>query len=159
MSPINISKWILYGILAIAVWFGMLMLDQARQVKGYNKARAEYAAQASHANAQRTALAEPIAAKQAIAQERIKIITKTLIQKVPVYVSNTSCSLPGGFRLLHNAAAANVQVSDTPGLIDAAAVPAQAAAGTVVENYGTYHETAARLAGLQAWVRAQEGLN
>ena len=156
---LNPGRWLLYGGLVIAVGFGVMALDQSRQAKGYNRAQTEYAAQASQADAKREALAEPIAAKQTQVQERIRTVTKTLIQKVNVYVPNDSCPLPGGFRLLHNAAATHGQVPDTPSFADAAPVAAQAVTGTVVENYGTCHETAARLAGLQAWVRAQEGLN
>lgn len=158
MSLLNPGRWVLYGVLAISVWFGVLALDQSRQAIGYDKAQAEYAAQASQADAKREALAQPIAAKETKVQEQIKTITKTLIQKVPVYVKADACPLPGGFRLLHDAAATNGPVPDSPGLLDAAAVPAAVATETTISNYGTYHETAARLAGLQAWVRAQEGL-
>ena len=155
MSWLNPGRWMLYGALIITLWFGVLALNQSHQAKGYGKAQAEYAAQASHANAQRAALAEPIAAKQVVVQERIKTVTKTLIQKVPVYVPNTSCPLPGGFRLLHDAAATDGQLSRTTSLADAAPVAAQDAAELVIENYGIARTNAARLVGLQEWVKAQ----
>lgn len=155
MSWLNPGKWLLCGALVVAVWFGAMALDQARQAIGYKKAQDEYAAQAGQADAQREALAAPIAAQQTQAQGRIRTITKTLIEKVPVYVKADACALPPGFRLLHDAAAANVEVPDATGLVDAAPVPAADAASTIVSNYGIARSNAAQLVGLQEWVKAQ----
>lgn len=88
---------------------------------------------------------------------RVKVIREkgqTIVRQVPVYVPAGSCDLPGGFRVLHDAAAANT-VPDPAGIPDAAAVPAADAAATVADNYLTCHETAARLTALQGWVRGQ----
>ena len=65
--------------------------------------------------------------------------------------------MPGGFRVLHDAAAHGV-IPDPARIADAAPVPAAAAAGTVAGNYGTCIENAQRLTDLQAWVRAQRAL-
>lgn len=93
--------------------------------------------------------------------DRIKVVRekgKTIIQEVPRYVSATDCPLTGGFRVLHDAAAAG-EVPDPAAIADAAPVPAATAAGTIASNYGTCHETAATLTALQAWVREQAALN
>lgn len=78
-----------------------------------------------------------------------------IVQEVPVFVPAGSCELPGGFRLLHDAAAANGPVPDAAAVADAAPVAAQAAATAVFDNYGTCHETAQRLTSLQDWILAQ----
>lgn len=93
--------------------------------------------------------------------DRVKVIREkgqTIVRKVPVYVPAGSCDLPPGFRVLHDAAAANT-IPDPAGIPDAAAVPAQDAATTVADNYLTCHETAARLTALQEWVRGQQKVN
>lgn len=155
-SPwLNPGRWILCGLLLVSLYFGVLALDQARQKVGYDHAQTEYTAQAEKADEKREAVAAPLAVKQEAAQVKIRTVTKTLIEKVPVYVQADACPLPGGFRLLHDAAAANVEVPDATGLVDAAPVPAADAASTIVSNYGIARSNAARLVGLQEWVKAQ----
>jgi len=78
-----------------------------------------------------------------------------IVRNVPVYVPAGSPDLPGGFRLLHDAAAANEPVPASPGVADAAPVTAQAATVTVAANYAIAAENSARLTGLQDWVRQQ----
>lgn len=90
--------------------------------------------------------------------EKIRGDTQTIVRQVPVFVPAGSCDLPGGFRVLHDAAAQG-SVPDPAGAADAAPVPAQAAAATVVDNYGTCRETAERLTSLQQWVREQKAIN
>lgn len=81
-----------------------------------------------------------------------RVITKTLTEQVPVYVSADACPLPGGYRLLHDAAARG-DATPAPAGTDAPAVPAQDAATTVIENYGACRQDQARLTSLQEWVR------
>ena len=159
MAWLNPSRWLMLAALMAALAVGYFEWAHHQQLIGYNKAHAEYAAQARAVDGKREAIAEPIAEKQAAAQVQIRTVTKTLIEKVPVYVkADSDCTLPGGYRLLHDAAAANVQVPDAARITDAAPVPADIAATTTITNYGACHETAARLTGLQDWVRAQRGL-
>lgn len=92
--------------------------------------------------------------------DRVKVIREkgqTIVREVKVFVPADSCELPGGFRLLHDAAASNT-LPDPAGIPDAAAVPAQAAAATVADNYAACHESAERLTSLQDWVRRQQEL-
>lgn len=84
-------------------------------------------------------------------RERIKYITKTVKENVYVYVPQGTADLPGGFRVLHDAAARG-EVPNPAGVTDAAPVPAQDAAATVAENYGTCNDTADQLERLQQWV-------
>jgi hypothetical protein len=90
--------------------------------------------------------------------EKIRGDTQTIVRQVPVFVPAGSCDLPGGFRVLHDAAAEG-SVPDPARAADAAPVPAQAAAGTIADNYGTCRETAERLTSLQDWVKQQQAIN
>lgn len=87
--------------------------------------------------------------------DRVKVVhekAKTIIKEIPVYVPSDTCLLPGGFRVLHDAAAANT-LPDPAGIANAPAADAQAVATTVAGNYATCHEIREQLIGLQAWAR------
>lgn len=82
-----------------------------------------------------------------------------IVKEVPVYVPySTACQLPGGWRLLHNAAASGA-LPNPASRADAPPVTAADAATTVAANYASCHETAEQLTALQAWVRAQESIS
>ena len=92
--------------------------------------------------------------------DRVQVVagrTKTIIKEVPIYVPADSPSLPPGFRVLHDAAATG-ELPDPARIADAAPVPAQDAAETIVSNYGTCAETAEQVIALQDWIRAQQGV-
>ncbi len=94
--------------------------------------------------------------------DRIKTIREKgdeVVRKVPVYIPSDSPDLSGGWRLFHAAAVGEGPLPDPTGAADAAPVPAQVFAITLAENYTTYQETAARLTGLQSWVKEQCKLN
>lgn len=92
--------------------------------------------------------------------EKIKTIKEkgdVIVKQVEVLVPDGTCDLPGGFRLLHDAAAANT-IPDSTKADDAERVPAQTAATTIAENYTTCNAAIADLEGLRRWVREQEQL-
>lgn len=92
--------------------------------------------------------------------DRVKVIKEkgdTIIQKVPVYIPASTPDLPGGFRLLHDGAVLGA-TSESTSPTDAAPVPVRDAASTIAKNYETCHITAARLEGLQEWIREQQAL-
>jgi len=107
------------------------------------------------------------AASQAVAiadqrsQDQIRTVTKTLIQKVPVYVSATTDArypVPWGYVRLHDAATVGDDLSAaaaSPGRPDDSPsdVAASEAAGVIVANYGSCRADQARLAALQAWAK------
>ncbi|SFB73937.1 hypothetical protein SAMN05216344_102154 [Polaromonas sp. OV174] len=157
MSWLNPGRWLLYLALAGALLLGYSAWADHQQDVGYQRAQGKYAAQARTVDTRRADVAAPIAAKQEAAQVQIRTVTKTIIEKVPVYVKADDCPMPAGFRVLHDAAADGV-IPDPAGIPDAAAVPAQDVASTVASNYGACHETAARLVGLQEWINAQGAL-
>ena len=160
MNPLLLTtliRWLMWLAVGVAVVTGYYFWADHIGYKREAEVRAEYQAQADDADAKRAAIAAPIVQKEAAAQAVIRTVTKTIIKEVPTYVQATACPLPGGFRVLHDAAA-NGEVPDPARVADAAAVPARDAAVTVAENYGTCRENATRLSGLQEWVRAQATL-
>ena len=149
-------------IALLALLVGLALGYQAwakhQQALGYQTARADYAKQAKAADDAREAIAAPIVEKQEAAQVQIRTVTKTLIEKVKVYVPSNSCPLPAGYGRLHDAAATNVKIPDTATGLDDSTIPAQDAIAITIENYGIANSNAARLTGLQEWVRSQEAL-
>ncbi len=103
------------------------------------------------------AVAQRVAVRQQAAQDRVRLVTKTITREVPAYVTlnaDAGCTVPAGFRLLHDAAAAGVPAAAEPAGQSADApsgVSLSAVADTVTTNYGICHETAERLKGWQDW--------
>ncbi len=148
--------WI-YVALALSAIGGYFGWSAYQQNIGVKKTVAAAEKKAVVVDAKRAAVAAPIEARQEAAQIKIRTVYKTIIKKVPIYVKADDCPMPGGFRVLHDAAA-NGTVPDPAAVADAAPAPAADVAATVADNYGTYFETAERLLGLQAWVAAQQAL-
>lgn len=90
--------------------------------------------------------------------DRVQVVrekAKTIIKEVPVYVpSDSNCDLGGGFRVLHDAAAAN-ELPDPARITDAPAADAATVAETVADNYGTCHAIREQLISLQNWIKTQ----
>ena len=103
------------------------------------------------------AVAQAAAVHLQAAQDRVRTVVRTITREVPTYVTiqaDAGCTVPAGFRMLHDAAAAGVPpASDAPGgAADApSGISLSAVAQTVTSNYGICHETAERLKGWQAW--------
>lgn len=82
--------------------------------------------------------------------EKAQVITKL----VPQYIPADSCDLPGGFRVLHNAAVSN-SIPEAPGGADDVPVTAREVATTVTHNYEVCNKNAAQLISLEAWADQQ----
>lgn len=157
LDMMNPTRWIILACAIGALVLGAFALvDQIGDVRE-GQVRAEYAAQAVRVDAKRDAVGAPIAAKHEAARVQIQTITKTIVKEIPRYVKADACPVPGGFRVLHDAAA-NGQVPDAARIPYAAPAGVADVAETVASNYGTYHEVAARLRALQEWVNAQVSL-
>ena len=108
---------------------------------------------AAHVEAKQAAVTTQVVTEYV---DRIKVVRQRgadVVKEVTKYVPSDSCPLPGGFRLLHDAAARGVPLG--PGVTDARAVPAQDAAATVTSNYSTCLEMRTQLIALQGWVAKQ----
>jgi hypothetical protein len=101
------------------------------------------------------------AQKEQAAQDRIVLVTKTIVEKVPTYVTpeaDARCVIPVGFLRLHDAAAAGLPpVSEATGKPDDApsGVELHTVTETVVGNYGVANSNAEKLGALQEWLRQQ----
>lgn len=82
---------------------------------------------------------------------------QTITKEVPVYVPATTPDLPGGFRLLHDAAATGAAL-DASGGANAPPVSAQDVAATIAENYTSCRATAEQLKALQQWEFEQQSI-
>lgn len=94
--------------------------------------------------------------------ETIKEKGDVIIKEIPMYITkvdDSMCAVPNGFVLLHDSASRN-EVPDTARTPNAGAseVKISEVAGTVVENYTTYHQVSAQLKALQQWVKEQQAI-
>jgi hypothetical protein len=85
-------------------------------------------------------------------RDRIKVVKEkgdAIVQQVP-FIVRGECELPGGWRVLHDAAAAGDFPEDSERAIAAAkSVDAVTAARTVASNYAIARENSEKLAALQ----------
>lgn len=87
----------------------------------------------------------------------VRVAGATIIKEVPKYVPISTCSLPGGFRLLHDAAAAG-DATLAAGSSDAPSVDYQTLTETVADNYTACRLNAEQLTAIQGWVRAERSV-
>ena len=148
-------------LLVIAVAAATLAL--ASYHLGASRVQAKWDAEKSHAAiaTAQTEAAQAQATTRVVTQyvDRVKTVRERgqqIVKEVPVYVQTSPDvpDLPGGFRVLHDAAARG-ELPEPAGVADARPVSAQDVAATVAGNYGTCHETAGQLTALQDWVRQQ----
>lgn len=93
-------------------------------------------------------------------KDRVQVIHekgKTITKLVPQFIPADSCDLPGGFRLLHDAAVSGTIPSAAEG-VDAAPVPVTTAATTITENYTTCKAAISDLEGMREWAQQQRQL-
>lgn len=145
----------LVGIVAVSA-IGGFQYGEGRVTAAWDAER-----EAAKLAAAQTATTQAEVTTQVVTQyvDRVQVVKergKDIIKEVPIYVSSAAaCDLPGGFRVLHDAAAQG-QLPDPARVADAPAASVETAAATVVENYATYHEVAEQLKALQSWVSQQE---
>ena len=152
--------WVALALLAGGLFYGHTRYNAGQEdVQG--KWDAEHARMAAEIADLKTKQGKVTTKVETKYVDRIKTIREkgdVIVREVPVYVPADSCDLPGGFRVLHDAASQGI-VPDPADIPDAAPVPAQEAAGTVAGNYSTCLQNAEQLTGLQEWVREQQRLN
>jgi hypothetical protein len=109
----------------------------------------------------------------AAAETTVKVVTKyvnkiqvvkeagdVIYKEIPIYITkndDSKCAVPNGFVMLHDSASRN-EVPSTTRTVDArtSEVKISDVAGTVVENYTTYHQVSEQLKALQSWVKEQQ---
>ena len=91
--------------------------------------------------------------------DRVQIVqgkSREIIKEVKVYVQDT-CTLSGGFRLLHDSAIYN-ELPDSTRIADAETISVEAVAQTVIENYQACNINSETLSSLQSWVKEQSAI-
>jgi hypothetical protein len=105
---------------------------------------------------------DAIAVQQQATHDRIRTVTKTIIEEVPTYVTaqaDAHCTVPLGFIRVHDAAADGLppvplgsgRSADAP-----SGVAISSVAATVAGNYGLCNGFREQLMGWQAWYTGQQ---
>ncbi len=92
--------------------------------------------------------------------DRVQIVqgkSRAIIKEVKVYVKDDTCTLSGGFRLLHDSAANN-ELPDPARIADAETVSFETATKTIFENYEACNVNSETLSSLQQWLREQSAI-
>lgn len=158
MSNLVTKLLVALGLLA-SLWayyaFTQQQLTDARSDAATQKTRADdLAAQLTAAKADTRIVTKYV--------DRVRTVTErgaTIIQKVPVYVPQTTvaaCPLNHGFVRVLDAAAAGTDLPAAASAADAAAagIGLDTVANSVVNNYTTANSIREQLIALQGWVRA-----
>ena len=130
------------------------------------KAELKVAQKVIQRTAKADAITQRVGEKSEAAQVQIRTVTRTIVEKVPVYVpapTDARYPLPNGLVRLHDASALGLDPAALPnpagGLDDAASTVAASDLATVLAgNYGQCREDQQRLTDLQDWVRQQQAL-
>ena len=91
--------------------------------------------------------------------DRVQIVqgkSREIIKEVKVYVQDT-CTLSGGFRLLHDSAVNN-ELPSPSRIADEETISVEAATQTILENYQACNVNSETLTSLQSWVREQSAI-
>lgn len=158
LAWLNPGRWLLYLALAGALALGYLAWREHQRELGREEVREQFAREAQATDRKREVVTQVVEREVVKTVRQIEVVTETIIKEVPVYVQADLPALPGGFRVLHDAAARG-QVPDPAAIHDAAPVAPAAASSTLAANYGTCHADQERLKGLQRWVTQQQALH
>ena len=108
-----------------------------------------------------TGIKQAVVSDQTVTQyvDRVQIVqgkSREIIKEVKVYVQDT-CTLSGGFRLLHDSAVNN-ELPSPSRIADAETISVEAVAQTVIENYQACNVNSETLSSLQSWVKDQSAI-
>lgn len=162
MVGIKIPTWLWAGALAVAAFIGYSWLL-------YNNGKDSVQDEWDASIARGRVIVEELKKQQVqvttkvetVYVDRIKTVYEkgdTIYEQVPVYIEVGVPDLPGGFRLLHDAAATNT-IPSPAGIPDAKPVPVRDAAGTISRNYTTCNAAIEELQGMRAWAWEQYQLS
>lgn len=151
------QRWAVYGALAGAAAIVCTGWGYYLGMKNLWEYQAEQARSAIPVVVKQGTVTERVVTKYRDRIVKVKgetqFITKEIVRYVP---ASADPVLPTGWVLLHDAAATRTVPAAPDGIdVAAPAIAASQAARDVVENYGTCHETAIQLVGLQDWIRHQ----
>lgn len=152
-------RWLALPIMLLAVgFFGGWRVDEWRRGAAETKAveRVVRVVQTQGA------VNETVATKQQAEQDRVVYVTRTLTKEIPIYVpaeADHHCVINNGFRVLHDAAAADVLAiplgSDEPADANSG-ISLSAVADTVVNNYSIANQCRTQVENWIDWYNAQK---
>lgn len=153
LAAVGLALWLVHGH-GVGEGVSREKVAQAKREEVARKAVAKREAKAEQITA-------TVAADLVRETVRVQTVTRTIIEKVPVYVTaqaDDRCIVPVGFVQLHDAAAASSIPAAPGGPVEAdSGVPLSAVAGTVASNYGVAREWEAEVRAWRAWYREQAG--
>ena len=164
VSVLRLVPWWVYFWLFIAAVAWAVIHGEQRYAAGQAERQGLWDAATAEQNQRIRELEAKVDA--AVARVEVRTVEKirtvhekgqVIVRKVPVYIPAGTCELPGGVRLLHDAAARN-EIPDDSALADAAPVSAQDLAATVAENYTGCHQNAVTIKGWQEWAANMKAL-
>jgi hypothetical protein len=158
LAWLNPGRWLLYLALVAALSAGYMAWREHQRELGREEVRAEFARQAQAVDQKRLVITQYVDREVIKTVRQIEVVIETIVKEVPVYVQADLPALPGGFRVLHDAAARG-EVPQPAAIPDAAAVAPAAVAATLAANYGTCHVDQERLRALQLWISQQLALH
>ncbi len=164
MTALLLRFW---WIPALALLAALLVFQAQRNQIIHADLRASQAKLATaRADLRKATAAQAVTATVAADVERrqvvVRYVTRTLIERVPIYVSpevDRRYPLPVGLVRLHDAAArGEAEVSGSAGEPDDApsGTPASALAQTLIGNYGDYYACREQVRGWIAWSEQQK---
>jgi hypothetical protein len=159
LKKIPLQVWFLIGGVLLILGFGYW---------SYKRGQHDIQAKWDAAIERGKVLVEDLKKKQTSVTEKIVTVTvekekivyekgKTITKLIPQYIPVGSCDLPGGFRLLHDAAATNT-LPEAPRGVEAFPVPVATATETITGNYTFCHAELTKYHGLWQWVQEQQQL-
>lgn len=159
------KTWMLEAALAFVIAIGLVAFGWnmgSKHVQAqWNASKESMQVAVAAAQAKQAEVSTQVVTKYVDRVQTIQGATKTIIQKVPVYVTakaDAACPIPNGFVRLHDAAAEDsMQLPASSGSVDgqASVVKLSDVASTVAGNYGICHANAEQLTALQEWVKGQ----
>ena len=159
ISPAIAIRLALIGLVTLILTAGSYRLGASHVQAQWDAERAQMATAKAKTETRQAEATTRVVTQYVDRVQTVRERGKTIVQKVPVYVpSDSTCDLPAGFRVLHDAAAAG-EVPDPTGSADAASASAEDVAATVAENYATYHTIVEDRKALQQWGREQQSVS
>jgi hypothetical protein len=120
MTHLVSALGVLLVFVAVAAWVFWTRAEEAEKYLGEARLHAAVLEDQLDAN-------EAAASGLAVAETRIRTVTREVLREIPVRIPVDACPLPADFRVLHNAAAAGA-LPEPPGGPDGAASAPPAAA-------------------------------
>lgn len=159
------SKFGLFAAGSVLV-LGLVGVQEVRvkmaegEVRGLKAERAQMLAKAKALGAAAQAASAQAASTITSARKNVRIVTQTLVKKVPIYVppsADAACVINSGFVQSLDAAARVPSAAGGP--VEApSGLSLSAVAANVIENYGVAYDWRAEAIGWRAWYATQAAL-